>query len=161
LKRYRAHHGIDYATPSGTAIKAAYGGKVIFVGKKGGYGKTVVLRHPAGYRTLYAHLSRFKVHHGQRVKRGTLIAYSGNTGKSTGPHLHFGLSLNNRWIDPASRIVIKGGGLRGNKKRAFMDSMKLYKKKIEALLKVHKRGASDIPSLEELEEGSARLKDAA
>ena len=163
LKRYRAHHGIDYAVSTGTPIKAAYGGKVIFSGTKGGYGKTVVIRHSFGYKTLYAHLSAFKVHVGQRVKQGDLIAYSGNTGRSTGPHLHFGLSLNNRWIDPASRIVFKKG-LRGKQKQAFHDTMKLYMKKIDALLEIQKKGADEyLPSLEELEKtvDSTRSQDGA
>jgi murein DD-endopeptidase MepM/ murein hydrolase activator NlpD len=162
LKRYRAHHGIDYATPIGTAIKAAYSGKVIFAGRKGGYGKTVVIKHPAGYKTLYAHLNSFKVHVGERVKRGDLIAYSGNTGKSTGPHLHFGLSLNNRWINPALKIVFTKG-LTGSKRSAFFQSVKLYKNKINKLLQESKCSSKIDTTLEELEkeEDNKHSKDAA
>jgi len=134
LKKYRAHHGIDYAGSIGTPIKAAYKGKVIFMGTKGGYGKTVIMRHPGGYKTLYAHLNGFnnKVR-GKSVKKGALIAYLGNTGRSTGPHLHFGLSLNDRWINPERKIVFKNG-LRGAKKKEFMKVVKEYKGKIEKLL---------------------------
>jgi len=158
LKRYRAHHGIDYALSSGTPVKAAYGGKVIFVGTKGGYGKTVVIRHPAGYRTLYAHLSAFKTSVGKRVKTGEIIAKSGNTGRSTGPHLHFGLSLNGRWIDPAMKIVFKRG-LTGSKKLAFKASVKVYMNKMKALLQSQE---GEIPNLEELEQraGARAGKDA-
>ena len=83
------HKGIDIACPIGTPVKAAAGGKVIFVGSKDGYGKTVVLEHRNGYRTLYAHLSNFKVKEGDVVSQGEAIALSGNTGRSSGPHLHF------------------------------------------------------------------------
>lgn len=135
LKRYRAHHGIDYAGPTGTPILAAYDGKVTFMGTKGGYGKTIVIRHKGGYKTLYAHLSRYKnsVRH-KNVKKGTVIGYMGNTGKSTGPHLHFGLSHNNRWINPERKITFKGG-LKGSKKQEFLKLVEVYKGKIEQLLK--------------------------
>ncbi len=151
LKRYRAHHGIDYAIPTGTTIKAAYNGKVIFAGRKGGYGKTVIIRHPAGYKTLYAHLSKFYVSVGQRVKTGQHIADSGNTGRSTGPHLHFGLSINNRWIDPASKIVFKKG-LSGSKRSAFNAAVKLYKEKMKNLLKC--QVTTKMPTLEEIEKAN-------
>ncbi len=162
LKRYRAHHGIDYATPIGTPIKAAYNGRVIFVGRKGGYGKTVVVKHAAGYKTLYAHLSRFHTHVGAQVKTGDIIAYSGNSGRSTGPHLHFGLSLNNRWIDPALKIVFTKG-LSGNNRRAFNSSVKLYMQKMQELLEAEKCKSHIGTSLEELEneEKDQHSKDAA
>jgi murein DD-endopeptidase MepM/ murein hydrolase activator NlpD len=135
LRRYRAHHGIDYAGPVGTPIKAALGGKVIFMGRKGGYGKTVIIRHKGGYKTLYAHLSRFNNRvRRSTVKKGTVIGYMGNTGRSTGPHLHFGLSRNDKWINPESKIIIRGG-LRGSKKREFLKLVKEYKGKMEKLLK--------------------------
>jgi murein DD-endopeptidase MepM/ murein hydrolase activator NlpD len=149
LHRYRAHHGIDYATPVGTPVHAAYNGKVIFAGKKGGYGNVVIIRHPGGYKTYYAHLSRFKTHVGKRVKTGELIAYSGNTGRSTGPHLHFGLSHNGRWINPALKIVITKG-LGGNKRRAFLSSVKIYTKKLENMIK-SKQNSSKLPTLLDIE----------
>lgn len=161
LKRYRAHHGIDYAIPTGTAIKAAYGGKVIFAGRKGGYGKTVIIKHPGGYKTLYAHLNSYKVHVGKKVKIGALIAYSGNTGRSTGPHLHFGLSVNNRWINPALKIVFTKG-LSGSKRSAFKASTKIYMQKMSNLLEADKCSSKVGISLEELdlEEENNTTKDA-
>ena len=135
LRKYRAHHGIDYAGPVGTPIRAANDGKVIFMGRKGGYGKTVVIQHAGGYKTLYAHLSRFNTHvRGSRVKKGTVIGYMGNSGLSTGPHLHFGLSLNNVWIDPAQKIVITKQ-LHGTKRVRFVKTVKQYKAKIEKILR--------------------------
>ncbi len=151
LHRYRAHHGIDYATPVGTPIKAAYNGKVIFAGKKGGYGNVVIIRHPGGYKTFYAHLSRFKTHVGKQVKTGELIALSGNTGMSTGPHLHFGLSRNGRWINPALQITFQGG-LRGEKRRAFLQSVKIYLQKIKNLLQSQNKREKDQVSLETIED---------
>lgn len=92
LKKYRAHLGTDYAAPRGTRVYAAGDGVISFVGTKGGYGKTVIIKHAGEYSTLYAHLNAFaNVKNGKKVKQGELIAYVGNTGMSTGPHLHFGL----------------------------------------------------------------------
>lgn len=91
LHKFRAHRGVDYAAARGTPIKAAGDGKVEFIGYKGGYGKTVVLRHGAVYTTLYAHMSRFarRLRHGQRVSQGQTIGFIGSTGLATGPHLHY------------------------------------------------------------------------
>jgi hypothetical protein len=65
-----------------------------------GYGKVVKIKHKGGFISLYAHQSRIRVHNGQNVKKGQIIGYVGSTGRSTGPHLHFGLMKNGRWIDP-------------------------------------------------------------
>jgi murein DD-endopeptidase MepM/ murein hydrolase activator NlpD len=135
LRRYRAHHGIDYANVVGTPIKAAFDGKVIFMGRKGGYGNTIIIRHKGGYKTLYAHLSRFKNSlRNSYVKKGTVIGYMGNTGRSTGSHLHFGISFYNEWINPEYKITFRGG-LKGSKKQEFLKIVKVYKGKIENLLK--------------------------
>ncbi|GEM_PF-393877 len=83
------HNGIDIAAPFGTPIKAAASGVVAYAGWFGGYGYTVILTHPNGFYTLYAHLSRYVVKEGQKVYQGQVIAYEGSTGWSTGPHLHF------------------------------------------------------------------------
>lgn len=95
----RMHTGIDYAVPTGTEVKAAEHGKVVFAGYQGGYGNLLVIKHNSTYRTVYAHLDRFKAKIGDWVNQGDVVAYTGNTGLSTGPHLHFeirknGLSLN-------------------------------------------------------------------
>ena len=106
LKRYRPHHGIDYANRRGTPIKATYNGIVTYRGWRGGYGKFIKIKHPNGYESVYGHLSRYRVKKGQRVKRGQIIALMGSTGLSTGSHLHFGIKRNGRWINPANKIVI-------------------------------------------------------
>jgi murein DD-endopeptidase MepM/ murein hydrolase activator NlpD len=91
LHKFRAHRGVDYAAPRGTPIKATGDGKIEFIGYKGGYGKTIVLRHGSTYTTLYAHMSRYakRLRRGQRVSQGQTIGYIGSTGLSTGPHLHY------------------------------------------------------------------------
>ncbi|NOZ92589.1 MAG: peptidoglycan DD-metalloendopeptidase family protein [Dictyoglomi bacterium] len=85
------HYGIDIAAPFGTPIKAAASGIVAYAGWFGGYGYTVILAHPNGFYTLYAHLSKYIVREGQKVYQGQVIAYEGSTGWSTGPHLHFAI----------------------------------------------------------------------
>ena len=108
LQRYRAHLGVDYGAPKGTPIKAAGDGTVKFVGQKSGYGRTVIISHAGGYETLYAHLNGFAkgIRGGLKVKQGTLIAYVGTSGMSTGPHLHFGLYLGGKPINPESAIKV-------------------------------------------------------
>ena len=100
LKRYRPHHGTDFGARKGTPLLAVNAGKVSFAGRMNGYGKVVKIKHAGGYESLYAHQSRIHVKRGQYVKKGQIIGYSGNTGRSTGPHLHFGMTKNGKWIDP-------------------------------------------------------------
>lgn len=94
------HYGIDIANSSGTNIVASAKGIVIFSGYKRGYGRTVILDHENGYKTLYAHNSKVLVSVGDRVEKGQLIAKMGSTGKSTGSHLHFEIHENDKPIDP-------------------------------------------------------------
>ncbi|MCG8515562.1 MAG: peptidoglycan DD-metalloendopeptidase family protein [Halanaerobiales bacterium] len=96
----RMHEGIDYAVSIGTPIKAARSGKVIYSGWASGYGKTIVIEHQKGLRTLYGHNSELLVYGGQWVEQGRTIALSGNTGRSTGPHLHFEIQINGKAVDP-------------------------------------------------------------
>ena len=100
LHRYRPHHGTDFGARRGTPLLAVNAGKISFSGSMGGYGKVVKIRHADGYESLYAHQSRIRVKRGERVKKGQIIGYVGSTGRSTGPHLHFGLQKNGRWVDP-------------------------------------------------------------
>ena len=96
LGKKRPHRGVDYAAKTGTPIKAAGDGKIIFRGVKGGYGKTVIVQHGQTYTTLYAHLSRYnkKAKKGKRVQQGQVIGYVGKTGLATGPHLHYEFRVN-------------------------------------------------------------------
>ncbi len=101
LNTIRAHRGVDYAAPTGTPVKAAGDGKLIFRGRKGGYGNTVILQHGGNITTLYAHLSRFsKYRNGARVRQGDVIGYVGATGLATGPHLHYEYRANGVHLNP-------------------------------------------------------------
>ena len=95
------HKGIDWATPTGTPVYASCGGTVAKAGWGSGYGYVVYINHEDGRQTRYAHLSKVLVSAGQTVKQGDRIALSGNTGISTGPHLHFEMKLNGVLLDPA------------------------------------------------------------
>lgn len=94
------HPGIDIAVDIGTPVEATADGTVIWVGRDGSYGRLVILDHGYGFRTYYAHLSSYEVEVGDKVKRGTIVAYSGNTGLSTGPHLHYEVRLWGKATDP-------------------------------------------------------------
>ena len=100
LKRVRPHLGVDYAAPVGTPVRASGDGIVTLAGWDGGYGKTVRIRHPNGYQTLYGHLSRIDVKRGQRVAQKEIIGAVGTTGLSTGPHLDYRMIKNGTFIDP-------------------------------------------------------------
>lgn len=91
LGKKRPHQGVDYAAATGTPIWAAGDGKVVFAGRKGGYGNAVILQHGEKYSTLYGHMSRFGkgIRSGTRVRQGQVIGYVGATGLATGPHLHY------------------------------------------------------------------------
>lgn len=88
------HEGVDIGVWYGTPVLATASGRVVFAGVKGGYGNTVIIEHGFGFSTLYAHNQRLIVHEGQWVKRGEIIAYSGNSGRSKGPHLHYEVRVN-------------------------------------------------------------------
>jgi len=96
----RFHQGMDFSAPIGTEVFATGNAKVEFAGWRQGYGNTVILDHGYGYKTLYAHLYKTLVKKGQRVRRSDIIALVGNTGKSTGPHLHYEVRLNGKPVDP-------------------------------------------------------------
>lgn len=102
LNRMKLHKGVDYAAPRGTPIKAAGDGRVIFRGRKGGYGRTVIIQHGGRYSTLYAHMSRYKrgVYTGKRVRQGQTIGYVGRSGRATGNHLHYEFRVNGRHRNP-------------------------------------------------------------
>jgi len=126
LKRWKAHHGTDFGARRGTPILAVADGRVIFSGRKGGYGNVVKIQHKDNYVTLYAHQSRIKVKKGTRVKQGQIIGYVGSTGRSTGPHLHFGLYKNGRAINPMRLVKFSSNGLSGKGKRAFLNRKRKY-----------------------------------
>ncbi len=117
----RPHHGVDFAAPSGTPIFATASGQVHFVGRKHGYGNTVVIRHGRHYKTVYAHMSRFAkhLHSGSVVARHQLIGYVGMTGLATGPHCHYEFRINNTPQDPLKVKLPGAPALHGKDKDRF------------------------------------------
>jgi len=99
-KRAGEHRGMDIAITIGTSIEAANQGKIVFANYLRAFGGTIVLDHGQGIHTLYFHLSKFAARTGDRVNKGDIIAYSGNSGISSGPHLHWGMSVHNLRVDP-------------------------------------------------------------
>lgn len=103
-RKMEFHTGIDIAARAGKKFVAAEDGKVIFVGRKGGYGLTIIIQHSKGYKTLYGHCLIALVRKGQYVKKGQIIGRIGESGLTTGPHLHFEIRKNNVAIDPTTLI---------------------------------------------------------
>lgn len=99
-KRRRPHYGVDFKLPIGTPVYAPSEGTVTYAGYMRGGGYTVIINHKGGYTTVYMHLSKFDVRKGQKVRIGQVIAKSGNTGYSTGSHLHYEVHINGRAVDP-------------------------------------------------------------
>ena len=104
LNRIRAHNGVDYAAATGTPIKATGDGRVVHVGRKGGYGNTIVIKHGQSYQTLYAPMSRYAsgIRSGSNVQQGPIIGYVGMTGLATGPHLHYEFQVKGRHVETFS-----------------------------------------------------------
>jgi murein DD-endopeptidase MepM/ murein hydrolase activator NlpD len=126
----KMHTGVDFAAPTGTPIMAAGTGVVEFAGRNGGYGKYIRIRHSDGYKTAYAHMSRYAVRKGARVRQDQVIGYVGSTGASTGPHLHYEVILNGRKINPRRLSQLSGKPLAKSampafeKRRAEIDAMR-------------------------------------
>ncbi|MEE4250177.1 MAG: peptidoglycan DD-metalloendopeptidase family protein [Alcanivoracaceae bacterium] len=122
LNTIRAHRGVDYAAPSGTPIRAAGDGRIEFVGKKGGYGNVIIIRHGQAYSTLYAHMRSFArgMRNGTRVKQGQTIGYVGMTGLASGPHLHYEFLVNGVHRDPLTVKLPKAQGIPEGERKAFL-----------------------------------------
>ena len=102
----KMHEGLDIAAPPGTPIIAPADGMVLFVGERGGFGLTLEIDHGHGYSTLYAHCQRIKVEEGDVVRRGEIVAFVGNTGKSTGPHLHYEVRVAGVPRNPFDYVIV-------------------------------------------------------
>lgn len=118
----RAHKGVDYAASRGTPIKATGDGKVILAGRKGGYGKTVIIQHGQRYTTLYAHLNAYArgIRSGKRVRQGQIIGYVGSTGMATGPHLHYEFRVNGSHRNPLTVKLPRAIPLKDEEKQRFL-----------------------------------------
>lgn len=122
LGKMKMHAGVDYGAPTGTPVQAVADGTVTFAGFKGANGKLVALRHAGGYTTYYAHLSHIGsgVRTGVRVKKKQVIGKVGSTGRSTGPHLHFGMKRNGAYINPLEVDFERGTPLGSAERKKFL-----------------------------------------
>lgn len=126
LRRWKLHAGVDYAAPTGTPVMAVADGVVSFAGVKGANGKLVSIKHKQGYSTHYAHLSRIAsgIKRGVQVDKKTIVGLVGSTGRSTGPHLHFGMSRYGYFINPleeaSALALMRGEPLTGDARERFV-----------------------------------------
>lgn len=133
LKKRRAHTGVDFAARTGTPVVSSANGTVIFKGWKGGYGKCIKISHKNGtFVTLYGHLSRYakNLRVGQKVAQNQLVGYVGQTGRATGPHLHYTMYYNGRAIDPLKIRPTAGDPLGSDQMPAFMEKKALLLQKL-------------------------------
>lgn len=135
--RVRPHKGVDFKAPVGTPVYAPANGVVCFSGYQRAAGNYIIIEHGNGYKTVYMHLSKRHVKKGQQVKLGQLIAKSGNTGRTSGPHLHYEIHVNNKPVDP---MKVDLPGTPGNKplftkkeQQAFARTVKKYKDDMKSL----------------------------
>ena len=115
------HTGVDFGAPTGTPIHAAGAGVISVAGRESGYGNVVEIKHNVKYKTMYAHMSRFAqgIRNGVRVNQGQVIGYVGTTGRSTGPHLHYEVRINDRPVNPTAIRATGGKQLAGNDLQKF------------------------------------------
>lgn len=135
LKKWRSHKGVDYAAPTGTPVTAAGDGKVSFVGRKGGYGKVVILQHQDKFSTVYGHLSRFakRLKRGKQVRQGQLIGYVGKTGLASGPHLHYEFRVNGTHRNPLKVTFLPAAPIGKNYLPAFRKACRPLLAKLDTL----------------------------
>lgn len=133
-RRYRYHYGIDLKAYVGDPVQAAFSGKIRIIDyEKKGYGHYVVIRHNNGLETVYGHLSKVLVEHNQIINAGDTIALAGNTGRSTGPHLHFEFRYMGNPLDPAKIVDFKQGELKENEYFITRNETFNYHRDVQAL----------------------------
>ena len=103
-RRGGPHYGVDIGAPRGTAVRASQAGRVVFRGRKRGFGRLLIVDHGGGVQTYYAHLSGYNVRKGKRVKRGQQIGRVGKSGRASGYHLHFELRMDGRPVNPVGVV---------------------------------------------------------
>ncbi|MBA2653731.1 MAG: peptidoglycan DD-metalloendopeptidase family protein [Gammaproteobacteria bacterium] len=136
LHRFRHHEGVDYAAPYGTPIKSVANGTIALLGRKGGYGNTIMIKHDSSYSTLYGHLSKYAcgLKIGSQVQQGQLIGYVGSSGLATGPHLHFEFRINGVHRNPLTVALPSGKSIT----HACRNKFHIEVKKLLAKLDAHK-----------------------
>ena len=123
LNRMRLHKGVDYAARRGTPIQSSGDGKVIFKGRKGGYGRVVIVQHGSRYQTLYAHMNGFKrgIRVGKHVRQGQTIGFVGSSGRATGPHLHYEFRVNGSHRNPLTVKLPNAAPIKSAFKNDFIE----------------------------------------
>lgn len=142
----KMHKGIDFAAPTGTPIFAAGNGTIAKIGRNGGYGNYILIRHNDSYDTAYAHMNGFAkgLKQGSRVKQGDVIGYVGTTGRSTGPHLHYEILKNNTQVNPIRIKMPSGKTLKGDELDRFLaDSDGLRKQYAELAISNRKIASAE------------------
>ncbi|MEK9845966.1 M23 family metallopeptidase [Thalassospira sp.] len=131
----KMHNGIDFAAPRGTPIFAAGNGTIAKIGRNGGYGNYIRIRHNDSYETAYAHMKGFAkgLKQGSRVKQGDVIGYVGTTGASTGPHLHYEILKNNAQVNPIRVKMPSGKKLKGDELKTFLADADILRKQYAEL----------------------------
>ncbi len=132
LKRRRPHNGTDFGAPRGTPVRSVADGRVVMAGRNGGHGNFVKVRHDNGYDTSYSHLSSIAVRRGQTVQQGQLVGKVGSTGMSTGPHLHYQMWKNGRFVDAMKIKLPNQAPLTAKDRPAFADQYAKLEPRLEA-----------------------------
>ena len=136
LNRMRLHKGVDYAARRGTPIQSSGDGKIIFKGRKGGYGRVIIIQHGSRYKTLYAHMNGFKrgMRVGKYVKQGQTIGFVGSSGRATGPHLHYEFRVNGTHRNPLTIKLPNAAPI----KSALKDDFNTHAERLLSQLDTHK-----------------------
>jgi len=136
LKTWRPHRGLDFLSRKGDSVLSTADGKVVFVGRKGDYGKTVIIKHGSKYQTLYAHLSKYgkAVRKGRWVQQGQIIGYVGSTGLSTSPHLHYELWRNGKRTNPLKLKLPRAASVHQNEKTEFLRKASAFSAELKRLV---------------------------
>ena len=128
LSKWRSHNGVDYAAARGTPVRASGDGKITFAGRKGGYGRLVVIRHGGRYTTAYGHLHRYAkgARSGKKVKQGQIIGYVGSSGLATGPHLHYEFRVNGVHRNPLTVKLPEAQPVKAAYLNSFNENTQVY-----------------------------------
>ena len=135
LKKWRAHKGVDYGAPSGTPIMTTADGTIQHLGRKGAYGKAIVINHGEGYSSLYGHLKNYKtgLRNGSKVKQGEIIGYVGQTGLATGNHLHYEFRIGGKHVDPLAVDLPRSLPINSDELNEFKMASKEWVRRLDAL----------------------------
>lgn len=160
-KRIAPHNGVDFAMPIGTPLVAAGDGEVVIARFSATAGNYVAIRHGKQYSTRYLHMNKITVRPGQIVKRGDLIGYSGNTGRSTGPHLHYEFLVDNKHVDPMKMTLPRPEGLKNSDLKEFVTYADTVKTKFTESFELYKQEQAKLAEEKKIAEEKLKLEQAA